>query len=102
MKSAKANVKFMKSSNNSLFLKTERNNKIAAGTFSAGFKCTFQLYEHHSPSVSPHIWSFIYMMSHCRVLSVSPLLYLMNTLSICTPLDSLCPYHSFSVSLATA
>lgn len=25
--------------------------------------------------------------------------YLINTLSICTPLDSLCPYHSFIVSL---
>lgn len=87
----------MKKNNHSLFLKTEWNHKIAAGTFSAGFKCTFQLYECHSPSVSPHIWSFICMTTHCRVLSVSPLLYLMSTLSICTPLDSLCPYHSFIV-----
>lgn len=28
--------------------------------------------------------------------------YLINTLSICTPLDSLCPYHSFFVSLPSA
>lgn len=96
MKNAEANVKFIKTPSHSLFLKTEWNHKIAAGTFSAGFKCSFQLYESHSPSVNPHSWSFIYIMTHCRVLYHY---YLINTLSICTPLDNLCPYHSFIVSL---
>lgn len=75
----------MKNPNHSLFLKSEQDHKIAAGTFSAGFKCTFQLYERHSPSASPRIWSFICVMPHWRVLSVSPSLYLMSAPSIGTP-----------------
>lgn len=67
-KNVQENMKFMKIPSHSLFLKTEWNHKIAVGASSAGFKCTFQLDKIHSPSVNPHIWLFIYMMTHCRVL----------------------------------
>lgn len=87
----------MKTPSHSLFLKTEWKHKIAAGTFSAVFKCTFQLYRIHLASENPHICylSIWWLTAGCCKCHR----YLINTLSVCTPLDSLCPYHPFIASL---
>lgn len=84
------------------FNKKTKKIQATAATVGRNFRLTFQLYKCHLPSVSLHIWLFICMMSHCRELSVLPLLYLMRALSSCTQFDSLCLYHSFSASQPSA